>query len=82
MGYSKNNAHVRADIFKPSGKWYQTVMLDMSGQYWEADIYAAIRNAMTSSKIKLEPNWIMIVLEPNHYNKHPVMLHGFETDET
>lgn len=32
--YSENPGHVRAEFFRPSGKWYATAVLDMSDLYW------------------------------------------------
>ena len=33
MGYAVSDSVVRADRFKPSGKWYETIALKMDGFY-------------------------------------------------
>lgn len=35
MGYTSNDNMVRADFFKPSGKWKYTDALDMTELYWD-----------------------------------------------
>lgn len=76
MGYSMNDGVVRADRFKPSGKWYDSIALDMSRHYNAVLIHNAVLNAMEDQGVKLEPGWSIVVLEPYHKHSHPVMLKG------
>lgn len=76
MGYSIEEGVVRADRFKPSGKWYDSIALDMSDFYNEPMQQNAIRGAMARQKISLEEGWSIVVLEPYHVNSHPMMLKG------
>lgn len=76
MGYSTNEGVVRADRFKPSGKWYDSIALDMSGCYNTSPIQVAIRDAMNRQDIRLEPGWSLVALEPYHKHSHPIMLKG------
>lgn len=77
MGYSENPGHVRIDFFKPdTSKWYMEEMLDMSGEYNAPHAYAAVRNALATTRHGrlAEKRWLIVVLKPYHVNAHPVML--------
>lgn len=73
MGYSDNDAHVRCDRFKPSGKWYDTFMIDMSGMWEKPNHHAAVANAILKKDPDPEPGWFFVVLEPHHVHSHPVL---------
>lgn len=76
MGYNVNDSVVRADRFKPSGKWYDSRALDMSSFYDEPLVHDAVRKAMMLTNMQLEEGWMLVVLEPYHVNSHPVILKG------
>ena len=77
--FSQKPGMVRVDIFKESGKWYDTLELDMDKQYNTLLIHDAINNAMAIQ----HPQWThgknagfhVVVLDPYHKNSHPVMYH-------
>lgn len=73
--YSENPAHCRVDIFKPSGKWYMTITLDLTGLYEHNDIHEAIKMA-GGPKLELDLGWTAVCLDPYHQHSHPIMLKG------
>lgn len=83
MGYSASESIVRADQFKPSGKWYQSIALEM-GDLWHApNIHDAIRIAWErATGNPLPEGWRVVVLEPYHVHSHPIMIVGFATPTT
>jgi hypothetical protein len=72
--YSENPGSVRVDYFKPSGKWYMTEALDMSG-FYDHGIYPgeAVRAALEASG-RLCPSLIKVVLFPYVEHDYPVMI--------
>lgn len=74
--YSENEGSCRASLFKPSGKWYQDLAIDMSAFYNEPDIHMAIRCAFEQTARTLQSDWKLVVLDPYHKNSHPIMLIG------
>ena len=77
MGYSTNEGIVRADLFKPSGKWHESIALDMSADYNKTLIHSAVCDAwVRAGRSALEAGWLLVVLEPYHKHSHPVMLKG------
>ncbi len=76
MGYSIDEGVVRADRFKPSGKWYDSIALNMSGHYTTSLIHDAVRLAAEAQGVKLETNWMLVVLEPYHQYSHPIIIIG------
>lgn len=74
MGYSAEDYMVRADRFKPSGKWYDTFALNMSGCFEMSSVFDAVRSAMRLQGIELEKGWLLVVLEPYHKHSHPVII--------
>lgn len=77
MNYSVNSSHCRVDIFKPSGKWYQTLVIDTEEYYYDL-IHDAVEKALKDSLGKnheeFHKGWYGVCLEPYHENSHPVML--------
>lgn len=77
MGYSPDDYHVRCDVFKPSGKWYATVCLDMAGHYEDirVSLPELVRNLFMAqlNKGSYRGFWI-VVLEPCHIQSYPVMI--------
>lgn len=79
--YSENEASVRMSLFKPSGKWYSDHAVDMSGYYHPTEqtplIHDAVRHAFeTRLNRSLEPDWMLVCLEPYHVHSHPIMIKG------
>lgn len=77
--YSEDPAHVQVDVFKPSGKWYMRVQLDMRSHYNDVSIPDALIQ-MWQEQQRTSPNgwrcqgmW-MVCLEPYHKNEHPQMV--------
>ena len=73
MGYSRNESVVRADRFRPSGKWYDTFELDMSQEYDALNCPEAVLAALKRNKLSYL-GWIIVVLEPSHANAYPVCI--------
>lgn len=69
---------VRADFYKPSGKWYMTEAIDMNDGYLDNDIHRAVQRALAKLRPELPENWYngftVVVQEPYHKNAYPVML--------
>lgn len=60
MGYTEDDAQVRAEYFKLSGKWYCTEALDMSGQHNAAYPALAVDNARNGA----HPEMWCVVVDP------------------
>ena len=71
--YSDNPGMVRAEFFRPSGKWYTTEALDMNKFYREATPIDAVIAALEIHR-EMSNNYIIIVTEPYHKNPYPVCL--------
>lgn len=81
MGYSVSDSVVRADRFKASGKWYDSIALEMGPYYDYANIHRAVGFAFIdwfqSVWIEREPTlgeFHLVVLEPYHKSSCPVMM--------
>tara|TARA_R100001086_G_scaffold205174_1_gene121039 strand:- start:341 stop:580 length:240 start_codon:yes stop_codon:yes gene_type:complete len=75
--FSAKESDVRADIFKPSGKWYETVTISMEGKYEHSDLFEAVITSYEKPGIRqLGKDWMLVVLEPHHKHSHPVMIKG------
>lgn len=78
MNYSDNEGSVRVDVFKPSGKWYETVAVDMYTFYHsETTIHQALLAAIERQYpgfTAREPGWKFVCLQPYHRFSHPIML--------
>ena len=75
MGYAVGDNMVRVDQFKPRGKWYQTLAIDMSGLYDSESPHFAVRSALIAAGHNIE-QWTYVCLEPYHRHSYPVMLKG------
>lgn len=76
MGYAVSDSVVRADRFKPSGKWYDSIALEMGSQFEISSIHDAINAALERQGVTLGKGWSLVVLEPYHKHSHPIMLRG------
>lgn len=80
MGYTTKESIVRADRFKGSGKYYDTIELDMEGFYKEASLREAVEKAlikqgsMLRSYTKEESDGFIVVLNPYHQTDYPVVV--------
>lgn len=71
--YSNNPGSVRVDYFKPRGKWYETLEVDMRG-FYTGQIHDCVRGAVMKSYPDFNfDSWIVVCLEPYHEHSHPVM---------
>ena len=75
--YSDTPGSVRVDIFKPSGKWYETIAVDMNLHYNDPLVTDAVRAAVLH---KLDDGeryrlggMTYVVIDPYHKNSYPVM---------
>jgi hypothetical protein len=77
-------------IFKPSGKWYSSGLVDMSP--FSSDlIHVALYKACVADHGKIDrwplstppsallqrhddPGWLIVCIEPDHPHAHPIML--------
>lgn len=77
MNYSQRPGMVRVDFFKPSGKWKETVAMDMSGVYDFDLIHDAVRTALRNNfgdGVEAFKGLTMVILEPYHKNAHPILM--------
>lgn len=75
MGYAVEDCMVRVDRFKETGKWYDSISLDMEDFYNVDDLHWAVQECLRHFGFEIH-GWIYICLEPYHKNAHPVMLKG------
>lgn len=73
MGYSVSDSVVRVDRFRLSGKWYDTLAVDMERFYTHYGVKEALQEAMRAAGHNYL-DWIVVCLEPYHQNSHPVSL--------
>lgn len=77
MGYHEEDSRVRIDIFKPSGKWSQSLAIDMGTHYNSNDIHQSV---LTLTELALggplSLNYYIVCLEPYHKFSHPVLIKG------
>lgn len=85
MGFTTNDGMVRVDRFKESGKWYDTIEIDMSEHYNDLSIFNALEESINEHTAKHwgRDNFVIgwtnqggsfVCLEPYHKHSHPVML--------
>lgn len=83
--YSNNPAHVRGELFSPSGKWRYTITVDMTG-FWESiDIHKAVVEATRQTPSSLRgvvdgavsslSGYVLVVQDPYHKRAYPIMVH-------
>lgn len=72
--YSNSPNMVRVDYFKKSGKWYETLELNMD-KGWDKDLlmHDGIRKAMKEQGLS-RSEFFAVILDPYHENSYPVML--------
>lgn len=84
MGYTPNENMVRVDIFKSSGKWYESISVDMDEEYSNTSIHDALRRSLergdTNGRVWITidavertiKSMFAICLHPYHENEHPI----------
>ena len=77
MGYSDNDAMVRVDFFKPSGKWYCTEAVLWVGDYNGNDIFKEFVFSLLNH-FKDNPTRLCemdaVCLKPYHKYAHPIQI--------
>lgn len=76
MGYSANDSDVRVDIFKASGKWYQTIAISMGMVYHHPELKDAFVEAYEAQVGPIQQDMIYVCNEPYHQHAHPIMIKG------
>lgn len=77
MGFTTDEAMVRMDFFKESGKWYDTVSVSMRGYYGVSILEAVVKSART--QCNAYSGMTLVCLEPYHQHSHPVMIQKWDT---
>lgn len=83
MGYSEDEDMVRVDVYKPSGKWSQTMAIRW--KTWTGDIrdggkliHDAFREALNYDKhgkmLFEQDYYIFSCVSPYHEHEHPILL--------
>lgn len=81
MNFSKNESSVRLDVFKMSGKWYDTFAIDMNEFYNEPVVGDAVKKAIIKHTVyepacnEKEISLIGVVLQPYHENAFPQLVY-------
>lgn len=76
MGFIDNETMVRVDIFKESGKWYDTVAITFDTYSYKEKgetIHETFRRCM-KDQINRYEGMTAICLEPYHESAHPLMI--------
>ena len=69
--YSNNESSVRVDIFKPSGKWYQSIAV--SGADYTGCVHNSVRKATKEHLGTGFKGMTAVCIHPYHEHSHPVM---------
>ena len=72
--YNENPGIVRCDVFKPGGKWYETIALDMSDFYHALSPFDAVALAVEKANHYKLGQWNFVVSVPYHHSAYPVMI--------
>lgn len=78
MGYSIKDSDVRVDLFKDSGCWDGSIVLDMDHLDYKNEFTDdAVSNALLRKYPDADKRFkgmILICLEPHHIRPYPVMI--------
>lgn len=76
MHYSNRPNHVMCDVFKPSGKWYERIELEMPMEHYGLTLnpFDAVVLAIVDAGHYPLGKWIFYVPEPYHTHAYPVMI--------
>lgn len=73
--YSANDGSVQVSVFKPSGKWYTDIAVDMTGVFNHPSIHDGLEQVMRfQGHSSYVDNYICVCLNPYHRHSHPIML--------
>ena len=70
MGFSTDGSAVRVDLFKPSGKWSETIAI--SGANYRGCIHDSVKDAVKKVVGNSYAGYTAVCLEPCHEYSHPV----------
>lgn len=77
IGWTDNEASVRVDFFKPSGKWYTTEAVIWTGSYAhglvQEEFIKSLRDHFAKTPDRLG-DMDAICLEPYHKNSYPLCI--------
>ena len=70
---------IRIDIFKSSGKWYETLNVEMEYDLHALTNIACQMTIESKTKYKIAENimldnWFAVILSPNHANSYPQVI--------
>jgi len=76
--YSESPEDVRVDFFKPSGKWYTTLLvkwISTPGSTWVSpeSLYEEFRNSVNKAVDNRFQGMTAVCLDPYHPQAHPLM---------
>lgn len=88
MGFTIKEGMVRIDCFCNTGKWYDTLEVDMSSYYNLSFIHDVVKYSLilSAGNDEFVDNWLaqggyFVCLEPYHKYSHPVMLKSFTPEK-
>ena len=67
MGYAVSDSIVRVDQFKPTGKWYQTLAIEMTGLYDSESPHFAVRSALVVAGHNIDFTHLPVPYSYRHY---------------
>jgi hypothetical protein len=70
--YTDEANSVRVDIFKSTGKWYETVCITNS-EYANCCIHESVKKALKQVIGDSYKGMTAVCIEPYHENSHPIM---------
>lgn len=70
--YSNDCSSVRVDIFRESGKWYETVAITKA-KYSNCSIHDSVKAALKEVIGTGFKGMTAVCLEPYHEHSHPIM---------
>jgi hypothetical protein len=76
MNFTTDPRSVRVDIFKPGGKWQETI--SMTWLNYEGDMHEIFVRSLRAALGARYEGSTMVCLAPHHEHEHPMMLKGFE----
>ena len=70
--FSEKENSCRVDIFKPSGKWYETISISM--EYNSSSIHESVREGIKQKIGNAHSGKTAVCTEPYHQYAHPVLI--------
>ena len=78
MGYSIDEAIVRVDFFKPSGKWGYTEAIKWTGGYKDCCIHEAFKRSLRAALGEHLQGMTAVCLKPHHEQAHPLLMENWQ----